>query len=48
MLRPSISRGLPAFGCADRRTVATFAIRSMVSSIGAGPTLQFSPTTSAP
>ena len=48
MLRPSISRGWPAFGCADSFTVATRASRSIVSSIAAGPTLQLSPTTSAP
>ena len=44
MLRPSISRGRPAFGCADSFTVATCAIRSIVSSIAAGPTLQLRPT----
>ena len=48
MLRPSISRGRPALGCADSFTVATCAMRSMVSSMAAGPTLQLSPTTSAP
>ena len=48
MLRPSISRGCPAFGCADSFTVATRASRSIASSIAAGPTLQLSPTTSAP
>ena len=48
MLRPSISRGWPALGCAESFTVATRARRSIVSSIAAGPTLQFSPTTSAP
>ncbi len=35
-------------GCAESLTVATCAIRSIVSSIAAGPTLQFSPTTCAP
>ena len=48
MLRPSMSRGLPAFGCADSRALVTAASRSIVSSIGAGPTLQLTPTTSAP
>ena len=48
MLRPSISRGRPALGCAESLTVATCAMRSIVSSIAAGPTLQFRPTTWAP
>jgi hypothetical protein len=43
-----MSRGLPAFGCADRRARVVCASRSIVSSIGAGPMLQFTPTTSAP
>src|SRR5919202_1401170 len=43
MLRPSTSRGLPALGCADNLTLVTAAMRSMVSSIGAGPTAQFTP-----
>ncbi len=43
-----MSRGLPAFGWADRGTSHTADSRSTVSSIGAGPTLQFTPTTSAP
>ena len=47
MLRPSMSRGRPALGCADSRLVVARAIRSIVSSIGAGPTLQFRPMTSA-
>ena len=48
MLRPSMSRGLPALGCAESGTSHTADSRSTVSSIGAGPTLQFTPTTSAP
>src|SRR6267378_3377730 len=40
MLRPSTSRGLPALGCADKRSLVTAAIRSMVSSIGAGRTVE--------
>ena len=48
MLRPSTSRGLPAFGCADSFNVVTASIRSIVSSIGAGPTAQLTPTTVAP
>ena len=49
MLRPSMSRGWPAFGCADSlHASSTRAIRSIVSSIGAGPTLQFTPMTVAP
>ena len=48
MFRPSTSRGLPAFGCADNRTRVTASIRSIVSSIGAGPTAQLTPMTVAP
>ena len=48
MLRPSMSRGLPALGWAESGTSHTADRRSTVSSIGAGPTLQFTPTTSAP
>ena len=48
MLRPSMSRGRPALGCADRRAGVTAAMRSIVSSMCAGPMLQFTPTTSAP
>ena len=48
MLRPSISRGRPALGWADNRAEVTAASRSIDSSIGAGPTLQLTPTTSAP
>ena len=48
MLRPSTSRGLPAFGCADSCSVVTAAIRSIVSSIGAGPTAQLTPMIVAP
>ena len=47
-VRPSMSRGRPAFGCALRRASTLRSIRSIVSSIGAGPTLQFTPITSAP
>ena len=43
-----MSRGLPALGCAESGTSHTAARRSTVSSIGAGPTLQFTPTTLAP
>ena len=48
MLRPSTSRGWPAFGCADSLRRVTAAIRSIVSSIGAGPTAQLTPMTLAP
>ena len=48
MLRPSTSRGLPAFGCAESLRLVTAAIRSIVSSIGAGPTAQLTPMTVAP
>jgi hypothetical protein len=48
MFRPSTSRGRPAFGCTERRPLVRSAIRSIVSSIAAGPTLQFRPMTSAP
>ena len=48
MLRPSTSRGLPALGCADSCSRVTASIRSMVSSIGAGPTAQFTPMIVAP
>ena len=37
MLRPSMSRGRPAFGCADSRARVIVDIRSIVSSMGAGP-----------
>ena len=43
MFRPSTSRGFPALGWADRRSRVTASIRSIVSSIGAGPTAQFTP-----
>ena len=43
-----MSRGLPALGCADSHTSVTSLSRSTVSSIGAGPTLQLTPTTLAP
>ncbi len=43
-----MSRGLPALGCAESHTSVTSLSRSMVSSIGAGPTLQFTPITLAP
>ena len=48
MLRPSTSRGWPAFGCAESFRVVTAAMRSIVSSIGAGPTAQLTPMTVAP
>ena len=48
MLRPSTSRGLPALGWADRGRLVTASIRSIVSSIGAGPTAQLTPITVAP
>ena len=48
MFRPSTSRGLPAFGCAESGNAVTVSIRSIVSSIGAGPTAQFTPTIVAP
>ena len=48
MLRPSMSRGFPAFGCAESRSVVAAAIRSIVSSIGAGPTEQLTPMSVAP
>ncbi len=48
MLRPSTSRGFPALGCAESLSRVTAAMRSIVSSIGAGPTAQFTPTTEAP
>ena len=48
MLRPSTSRGLPALGCADSGRRVTASIRSIVSSIGAGPTAQLTPITVAP
>ena len=47
MLRPSMSRGRPALGCADSRARVMVDIRSIVSSIGAGPMLQFTPMMSA-
>ncbi len=43
-----MSRGRPALGCAARRMCVIDAMRSIVSSIGAGPTLQFTPMTSGP
>ena len=46
MFRPSTSRGRPALGCATSRAGDTSAIRSIVSSIAAGPTLQLRPMTS--
>src|SRR5206468_1414033 len=48
MLRPSTSRGWPALGCAESLRFVTAAMRSMVSSIGAGPTAQLTPITVAP
>ena len=48
MLRPSTSRGWPALGCADSLRVVTAAMRSIVSSIGAGPTAQLTPMIVAP
>ena len=37
MVRPSMSRGRPAFGCAESGASTLCSIRSIVSSIGAGP-----------
>jgi hypothetical protein len=48
MLRPSMSRGRPALGCADSLRGVALASRSIVSSIGAGPTLQLTPISVAP
>ena len=48
MLRPSTSRGLPALGWAESGCFVTASIRSIVSSIGAGPTAQLTPMTVAP
>ena len=48
MLRPSTSRGRPALGCATSLAVPTSAMRSSVSSIAAGPTLQLRPITWTP
>src|SRR2546421_224605 len=48
MLRPSTSRGWPAFGCAESLRRVTASMRSMVSSIGAGPTAQLTPMMVAP
>ena len=47
-MRPSMSRGRPAFGCADSRAGVSPAMRSSVSSMCAGPMLQLMPMTSAP
>ncbi len=48
MFRPSTSRGWPALGCATSGASVAAASRSIVSSIGAGPTLQFTPMRFAP
>ncbi len=47
MLRPSTRVGWPAFGIAESGFFVNSSIRSSVSSVGFGPTEQFSPITSA-
>ena len=48
MLRPPMSRGMPAFGCALSFLRVSGAIFSMASRMICGPTEQFRPMTSAP
>ncbi len=48
ILRPEISRGMPALGCAESLRCVTAAIFSSASRMTAGPTEQLSPITSAP
>jgi len=48
MLRPSILRGMPAFGWAASGLSVRRRMRSMASSMATGPTLQLQPITSTP